>query len=223
MTSGTTSAKANMKAPPDKSVPVADELSRNADGLVVGAGELVCGVDEAGRGPLAGPVVAAAVILGPEVVEGLDDSKRLSASRREALAEVIREECICWSLGAGAVDEIDRFNIRRATMFAMQRAVEGIVICPDLVLVDGDFVPDLPYPARAIVGGDGKVPEIMAASILAKVARDRMMRELDEQHPGYNFARHKGYGTADHLRALQKFGPSPHHRKTFAPVRAAEK
>ena len=184
---------------------------------------LTCGVDEAGRGPLAGPVVAGAVILGPSRVPGLRDSKDLSEAKRERLAEVIREDCMCWSLGVSEAREIDEFNIRRATMFAMQRAVDGIVICPDIVLVDGDFAPDMPYPARPIVRGDRSVEEIMAASILAKTARDAIMRELDAAHPGYGFARHKGYGTAEHLRALEKLGPCAAHRRTFAPVRAAEK
>ena len=185
--------------------------------------DLVCGVDEAGRGPLAGPVVAGAVMLGPSRIAGLRDSKALSAGRREELAEEIREECMCWALGVSDAEEVDKFNIRRATMFAMQRAVDGIVICPDVVLVDGDFVPDLPYPARAVVGGDGKIEEIMAASILAKVARDAMMAELDAKHPGYGFIRNKGYGVPEHLRALRELGPSPAHRRTFAPVREAEK
>ena len=185
---------------------------------------LVCGVDEAGRGPLAGPVVAGAVILGPTTrISGLRDSKKLGARRREELAEEIREECMCWSLGVSGVEEVDKFNIRSATMFAMQRAVDAIVICPDVVLVDGDFAPDFPYLAKTIVGGDGKVPEIMAASILAKVARDAMMAELDQAHPGYGFARNKGYGVPEHLRALQALGPCPAHRRSFAPVRAAEK
>ena len=183
---------------------------------------LTCGVDEAGRGPLAGPVVAGAVILGPARIAGLRDSKALSAAQRERLAEEIREECMCWSLGVSDAREVDEFNIRRATMFAMQRAVDGIVICPDEVLVDGDFAPDMPYPARAIVRGDRSVAEIMAASILAKTARDAMMRELDARHPGYGFARHKGYGTAEHLRALAELGPCPAHRRSFAPVRATE-
>ena len=184
-------------------------------------GALVCGVDEAGRGPLAGPVVVGAVMLGPARIRGLRDSKKLGAKRREELAEEIREECMCWSLGVSEAAEVDEFNIRRATMFAMQRAVDGIVICPDLVLVDGDFAPDLPYPAEAVVGGDGKVAEIMAASILAKVARDALMVELDGRYPGYGFARHKGYGVPEHLRALAELGPCPAHRRSFAPVRAA--
>ena len=136
-------------------------------------------------------------------------------------AEEIREERLCWSLGVSEAAEVDEFNIRRATMFAMQRAVDGIVICPDLVLVDGDFTPDLPYPAEAVVGGDGKVAEIMAASILAKVARDALMVGLDGRYPGYGFARHKGYGVPEHLRALAELGPCPAHRRRFAPVRAA--
>lgn len=189
---------------------------------------LVCGVDEAGRGPLAGPVVAGAVILGPTRIAGLRDSKQLSAAKREELAAVIREDCLCWALGVGSVAEVDEFNIRRATMFAMQRAVDGVVVCPDEVqvdevLVDGNFVPDLPYPARAIVGGDRQVAEIMAAAILAKTARDAMMLELDARYPQYGFARHKGYGVPEHLRALEKWGPCPAHRRSFAPVRAAAK
>ena len=184
---------------------------------------LICGVDEAGRGPLAGPVVAGAVILGPTRMSGLRDSKKLGARRREELAEEIREECMCWSLGVSSVEEVDKFNIRSATMFAMQRAVDAIVICPDVVLVDGDFAPDFPYPAKTIVGGDRKVREIMAASILAKVARDAMMAELDQAHPGYGFARNKGYGVPEHLRALKELGPCAAHRRSFAPVRAAEK
>lgn len=182
---------------------------------------LICGVDEAGRGPLAGPVVAAAVVLGGNAIDGLRDSKKLTAARRQELAAKIREECLAFAFGAADAREIDDYNIRQATMQAMQRAVNGVVICPDAVLVDGDFVPDLPYPARAVVGGDDSVAEIMAASILAKTARDQMMEELDARFPHYGFARHKGYGTPEHLRALQKHGPCPIHRKSFAPVRAA--
>ena len=184
--------------------------------------ELICGVDEAGRGPLAGPVVAAAVVLGGNVVAGLRDSKKLSDARRRALAPVIRDECLAFALGAADVEEIDAYNIRQATMTAMQRAVNGVVICPDAVLVDGDFVPALPYPARPLIGGDGICPEIMAASILAKTARDDMMAELDARFPEYGFARHKGYGTPEHLRALQKYGRCPAHRKSFAPVKNAK-
>ena len=182
---------------------------------------LICGVDEAGRGPLAGAVVAAAVLLGGNSIAGLADSKKLTDARRRILKIMIEEECLAFAFGVATPDEIDKYNIRQATMLAMQRAVNGIVICPDSVLVDGDFVPDLPYPARPIVGGDGKIPEIMAASILAKTMRDDRMIELDARFPQYGFARHKGYGTPEHLRALQKYGPCPAHRKTFAPVRAA--
>ena len=183
--------------------------------------KLLCGVDEAGRGALAGAVFAAAVTLGENRIEGLADSKALSAARREELAAVIREDSICYAVAAATVEEIDEFNIRRATMFAMQRAVDAIVICPDEVLVDGDFTPDLPYPARAIVGGDGIIDEIMAASILAKTTRDAAMRDLHREWPRYDFARHKGYGTEAHLRALRAFGPCRCHRKSFAPVKAA--
>lgn len=185
--------------------------------------ELICGVDEAGRGPLAGSVVAAAVVLGGNEIHGLRDSKKLSDARRRELAPRIREECLAFALGAADSEEVDLYNIRQATMLAMQRAVNGIVVCPDAVLVDGDFVPDLPYPARAIVGGDNLCAEIMAASILAKTARDDLMLHLDSQFPRYGFARHKGYGTPEHLRALQKYGPCPAHRKTFAPVRNVAK
>ncbi|MGI9298391.1 MAG: ribonuclease HII [Gammaproteobacteria bacterium] len=181
--------------------------------------ELICGVDEAGRGPLAGAVVAAAVVLGGNAIAGLRDSKKLSDARRRELAPRIREECLAFALGAADAEEIDAYNIRQATMLAMQRAVNGVVICPDAVLVDGDFVPDLPYPARAVIGGDNICPEIMAASILAKTARDDMMLELDARFPRYGFARHKGYGTPEHLRALQKYGRCPAHRKSFAPVK----
>ena len=182
--------------------------------------ELICGVDEAGRGPLAGAVVAAAVVLGGNVIGGLRDSKKLSDSRRRELAPIIREECLAFAVAAADAEEVDNYNIRQATMLAMQRAVNGIVICPDSVLVDGDFVPDLPYSARALIGGDNICPEIMAASILAKTARDDMMLALDSRFPQYGFARHKGYGTPEHLRALREYGPCPAHRKSFAPVRA---
>ncbi len=178
------------------------------------------GVDEAGRGPLAGPVVAAAVIL-PEGfrLEGLADSKQLSESRREALAERIRAEAIAWSLGRAEVAEIDRLNILQATMLAMQRAVAGLAAPPDRVLVDGNRCPDLPCPAEAIIKGDATVPAISAASILAKVARDREMVELDARYPQYQLARHKGYPTRAHLQALAEHGVSPVHRRSFGPVR----
>lgn len=184
---------------------------------------LICGVDEAGRGPLAGPVVAAAVVLGGNVIEGLDDSKKLSDTRRRELAPIIKDQCLAYALGASDVSEIDEYNIRQATMFAMQRAVDGIVICPDIVLVDGDFTPDFAYPARPLIGGDTICPEIMAASILAKTTRDNIMLELDKQYPDYGFAQHKGYGVPRHLKALQSYGPCEVHRRSFAPVRKCDK
>ena len=183
----------------------------------------VCGVDEAGRGALVGAVVAAAVVLGGNSIAGLRDSKQLTAKRREELAARIREESLCFAIAQSDEGEIDRYNIRRATMFAMQRAIAQIPICPDIVLVDGDFAPDCPYPARAIIGGDTKVEEIMAASILAKTTRDAMMAQLDRKYPAYGFATHKGYPTPAHLRALAEAGICPAHRKTYAPVAAVIK
>lgn len=182
---------------------------------------LLCGVDEAGRGAWAGPVVAAAVVLGGNSIAGLRDSKKMSAARREALAAIIRDECLAFALGLATAEEIDKYNIRQATMFAMQRAVNDIVICPDLVLVDGDFVPDLPYPAESLVNGDNLAAEIMAASILAKTARDQMMRTLDSEYPRYGFAKHKGYGTAQHSLALAEHGACAAHRQSFAPIKKA--
>lgn len=182
---------------------------------------LLAGVDEAGRGPLAGPVCAAAVILDPKrPIEGLADSKKLSAKKREALAPLIRERALAWAIAWAEPEEIDRVNILRATMNAMRRAVEGLQVVPDCVWVDGNRLPDLPYPAEAIVKGDAKVPAISAASILAKTARDAKMREYAEQYPEYGFERHAGYGTKEHVAALEKFGPTPIHRKTFEPVKS---
>lgn len=181
---------------------------------------MICGVDEAGRGALAGDVVAAAVIFGVAPPAGLRDSKKLGAAQREALAAQIREECLAYAIGIASVEEINRYNIRQATMFAMQRAVHGIIVCPDEVQVDGDFVPDLPYPATAIIGGDDKVESIMAASILAKTARDQMMHKLHEAYPQYGFAQHKGYGTAQHLAQLEAHGACAQHRRGYAPVKA---
>lgn len=180
----------------------------------------VCGVDEVGRGPLAGPVVAAAVILDPaRPIDGLADSKRLSASRREALDELIRTRALAWAIGRAEVEEIDRLNILQASLLAMQRAVEALDPAAAEALVDGNRLPRLRCPARAIVGGDGSVACISAASILAKVARDHEMRALDLIHPGYGLAQHKGYPTAAHLEALGRLGVSPVHRRSFAPVR----
>jgi ribonuclease HII len=180
---------------------------------------IVAGVDEAGRGPLAGPVIAAAVILDEsKPITGLADSKILSAGRREELAIQIRERALCWALGRAEVDEIDRLNILRASLLAMQRAVAALSREPGLVLVDGNQAPELACPVQTVVRGDATVPAISAASILAKVARDAEMSELDALFPGYGFARHKGYPTAAHLEALEKLGACRIHRRSFAPV-----
>ncbi len=183
---------------------------------------LVAGVDEAGRGPLAGPVVAAAVILDDgQPIIGLADSKKLSAARRDRLYDEIRAKALCCSVAQASVDEIDQFNILQATMLAMRRAVEGLRLKPKLVLVDGNRLPVLDVRAEAIVQGDAKVQAISAASILAKVARDRGLAELHAQYPVYGFDQHKGYGTAQHLEALGRWGPCPAHRRSFAPVAQA--
>ena len=183
---------------------------------------LVAGVDEAGRGPLAGPVVAAAVILDDhKPIKGLADSKKLTALRREKLFDEIRAKALCCSVALATVEEIDRLNILQATMLAMQRAVKGLRLKPAKVLVDGNRLPVLDVVAEAIVSGDALVPAISAASILAKVTRDRMLDELHDQHPLYGFDRHKGYGTAQHLAALREHGPLPAHRRSFAPVAQA--
>ena len=187
-----------------------------------GAEALVAGVDEAGRGPLAGPVVAAAVILGPGVgIPGLDDSKRLSPRRRVELEAEIRERALACAVVRVDAGVIDAINILRATMRAMSEAVARLDPPPLEVLVDGNRCPQMPCPARAVVGGDATVAEISAASILAKVARDREMVEMDRRYPGYGFARHKGYGTREHRLALLRNGPTPIHRRSFAPVRSA--
>lgn len=179
----------------------------------------VCGVDEAGRGPLAGPVCAAAVILeDPTAICGLADSKKLSPQRRERLAAQIREQAVSWSVAWASVEEIDRLNILQASLLAMQRAVETLAIQPEEILVDGLYAPKVRIPARPIVNGDALVPAISAASILAKVARDAVMLELHATYPDYGFDRHKGYGTALHMRQLEKLGATPVHRKSFAPV-----
>jgi ribonuclease HII len=183
---------------------------------------LTVGVDEAGRGPLAGPVVAAAVVLDPAwLIEGLRDSKRLSSARREALAVTIRERALAWCIASADPEEIDRLNILGATHLAMQRAVAGLGLAPELVLVDGNRAPALAAPTRTIVGGDASVPAISAASILAKVARDALMVRLADAYPGYGFEVHKGYPTAEHRAALRRLGPTAVHRRSFAPVRAA--
>lgn len=186
-------------------------------------GALVAGIDEAGRGCLAGPVYAAAVILGEEggPIEGLDDSKKLAPARRERLYQQIVSRARAWAVARAEVAEIDRLNIERASHLAMQRAVQALGTRPSACWVDGNRAPDFGMPVRTIVGGDAIEHCIMAASILAKVARDRLMRELDALHPGYGLAVHKGYGTAAHREALVRLGPSAVHRMSFAPCRAA--
>jgi ribonuclease HII len=180
---------------------------------------LVAGVDEAGRGPLAGPVVAAAVILDDQnPINGLADSKKLTALRRERLFDEIRAKALCFSIAEASVEEIDRINILQATMLAMQRAVQGLRLKPVKVLVDGNRLPRLDIVAEAIVKGDAKVPAISAASILAKVHRDRLCLHLHERWPQYGFDSHKGYGTAEHIQALREHGACDAHRRTFAPV-----
>ncbi len=177
----------------------------------------VCGVDEAGRGPLAGPVCAAAVILPPDVViPGLDDSKKLTEKRREALYDVIREQAVAYSVAFAGVEEIEEHNILQATFMAMTRAVEGLSCPAQYALIDGNKIPpQLSVPAEFVIGGDAKSASIAAASVLAKVTRDRLMVEMEEQYPGYDFAKHKGYGTKVHREALLKLGPSPIHRISF--------
>lgn len=184
---------------------------------------LVAGVDEAGRGPLAGPVVTAAVILDPELpIEGLRDSKKLTEKRRQLLADEIREKSLAWAMGRAECTEIDDLNILQASLMAMSRAVAALSIAPQQVLVDGNMLPQLEYPARAIIGGDDTVPAISAASILAKVARDQEMIALDRSYPEYGFARHKGYPTAQHMQALQAHGPCAVHRLSFGPCKQAQ-
>lgn len=181
---------------------------------------LHAGVDEVGRGPLAGPVVAAAVILNPDrPIAGLADSKKLSEKRREQLADEIRQHALAWSLGRAEVEEIDAINILQASLLAMQRAVAGLQLEPELVLIDGNRCPALEYPAQAIIKGDSLVPAISAASIIAKVSRDQEMRGLDVEFPGYGLASHKGYPSKTHLEALHSLGVTPIHRRSYAPVR----
>jgi len=187
--------------------------------LVWDAPGLIAGVDEAGRGPLAGPVVAAAVILDEKnPIRGLADSKTLTALRREKLFDEIRAKALCCSIAEASVEEIDRLNILQATMLAMRRAVEGLRLKPAKVLIDGNRIPVMDVLAEAIVKGDSLIPAISAASILAKVSRDRWCAELDLAYPQYGFAGHKGYGTVEHLAALREHGACPQHRKTFSPV-----
>lgn len=184
---------------------------------IYGSGiKLMCGVDEAGRGPLAGPVCAAAVIL-PRGIEipGLNDSKKLSEKKREALYDVITEKALDYGIAMATVEEIEELNILGATFLAMGRAMDSLKIKPELALIDGNRTGNWSIPARCVIGGDGKCADIAAASVLAKVTRDRYMLELDREYPQYFFAKHKGYGTKAHYEALRKFGPSPVHRPSF--------
>jgi ribonuclease HII len=200
-------------------MPLKKSLALEQTALQFGITGLTAGVDEAGRGPLAGPVVAAAVILDDQnPIRGLNDSKKLTAKRREALFDEIRARALCFAIAEATVQEIDQLNILQATLLAMRRAVEALRLPPKLVLVDGNRLPTLSMRAEAIVKGDASVPAISAASILAKVHRDRICDEMHLKFPAYGFDQHKGYGTAQHLQALQVHGPSDCHRMTFAPV-----
>lgn len=184
--------------------------------------QLIAGVDEVGRGPLVGDVVTAAVILDPNnPIEGLNDSKKLSEKKRLALLPEIKQKALAWSVGRCSPEEIDQLNILKATMVAMQRAVEGLKVTPDLVLIDGNRCPQLPMQSQAVVKGDLRVAEISAASIIAKVVRDQEMEELDKQHPEFGFAKHKGYPTKAHFEAIEQHGVIDQHRKSFKPVKRA--
>ena len=183
---------------------------------------LIAGVDEVGRGPLVGAVVTAAVILDPaNPIQGLMDSKKLTEKKRNAHYDEIKEKALCWAIGRAEPEEIDKLNILWATMKAMERAVAGLSITPDMVLVDGNRCPNLPMASQAVIKGDSLVQEISAASILAKVTRDREMEQLDKLYPDYGFAKHKGYPTAFHMEKLASLGATPYHRKSFAPVKRA--
>ncbi len=184
---------------------------------------LIAGTDEAGRGPLAGAVFAGAVLLDPErPIEGLNDSKKLTAKRRDSLFAQIRQRSICWTVSAATVQEIDALNILHASMLAMKRAVSALRPTPDFVYVDGNRVPDWSFESEALVGGDGRVAAVSAASIVAKVCRDRYMNRMAQAFPGYGFERHAGYPTAFHLQALRERGPCAIHRKSYAPVKQAD-
>lgn len=184
-------------------------------------GILLAGTDEVGRGPLAGPVVAAAVILDPEKpIAGLADSKKLSEKKREALFDEIKEKAIAWSIARASVEEIDQINILHASLLAMKRSIEQLSVSPEYVLVDGNYCPKIAFPCEAVIKGDSRVACISAASILAKVSRDREMTALDERYPGYGLARHKGYPTKFHLEALKELGVNELYRKSFKPVAA---
>ncbi|WP_339940894.1 ribonuclease HII [Undibacterium luofuense] len=195
-------------------------MSTTLDLFAIEEDILRCGVDEAGRGPLAGSVVAAAVILNPDKpITGLRDSKKLSEAQRDALAEEIKAKALAWHIAEASVEEIDELNILQATMLAMRRAVEGLAIVPELALIDGNRCPVMKIRSEAIVKGDDKVAEISAASILAKTARDAQLMELHQQYPDYAFDQHKGYPTALHLARLAQHGVTPVHRKSFGPVK----
>ena len=188
-----------------------DESKAHAEGYAT-----VCGLDEAGRGPLCGPVVAAACILSPGlVIEKLNDSKKLSPKRRDELFDIIKENALSFSVASASVEEIDGLNILEATLLAMRRAVAGLTLKPDYLLVDGNVFRGFGIPGESVISGDALSPSIAAASILAKATRDRMCSELDEKFPGYGIAKNKGYGTKDHIEALFRLGPSPCHRKKF--------
>lgn len=197
------------------------DSNENDNSIQLGVIQYTCGVDEAGRGPLAGRVYAAAVILNPGMpITGLADSKVLTESRRDELFVEITNKSLAYFIAYAEVVEIEKLNILQATFLAMRRAIEGLSIMPAMALIDGNHIPPkLPIKAQAIIKGDTKVAEISAASILAKVARDNNMRELDIQYPNYGFAKHKGYGTKEHLAAIKKYGVLPIHRKTFAPIK----
>lgn len=184
------------------------------------SGSRIAGVDEAGRGALAGPVVSAAVLFDIEpVIPGLTDSKRLSAATRQTMDTTIKQMCLCWAIGIATAEEIDQLNILQATLLSMKRAIEGLAIHPDRVLIDGNFMPEIDYPGQAIVKGDLHEPVISAASILAKVSRDTIMDQYSTTFPDYGFERHAGYGTSFHRQALSKLGATTIHRKSFAPIR----
>lgn len=217
---GATRAKAPSQAAQKRAARL--QLAEQAGLLFESPDDVICGVDEAGRGPLAGPVVAAAVILDPaRPIAGLDDSKVLTAKARDALYDLIVEHSLAWCVAEASVEEIDTLNILHATMLAMRRAVEGLSVTPTLAKIDGNRCPVLPVRSEAVIGGDALVPAISAASIIAKVTRDRMLTQLHATFPFYGFDAHAGYGTAQHLAALREHGPCEHHRRSFAPVREA--
>ncbi|MEX3982901.1 ribonuclease HII [Paraburkholderia sp. EG287A] len=219
-----TTAQAEKKPPSQAALKLAArrKAARQAGLLFESPDDVICGVDEAGRGPLAGPVVAAAVILDPaRPIRGLNDSKVLTAQARETLYERIVERSLAWCVASASVEEIDTLNILHATMLAMRRAVEGLSIVPTLAKIDGNRCPVMPVRSEAVIGGDALVPSISAASIIAKVTRDRMLVDLHQLHPYYGFDAHAGYGTPQHLEALRVHGPCEHHRRSFAPVRDA--